>query len=75
MVSDIVDDGGNKCCVCDKYEPAELVNHDEVNFVKWGECDSYGHWTHLRFNWPTRVLRRGDVFRCPHHIASSKTNH
>ena len=64
--SDIVDDDGEKCCVCDKYEPVELVNHDEVYFVKWGECDSCGHWTHLRFCCPTRVLRRGDVFRCPH---------
>ena len=64
--SDISIDDEEKCCVCHKFEPEELKNHDEVYFVNWGECESCGHWTHLKFCCTTRVLRRGDVFRCPH---------
>ena len=45
--SDILDDGSDKRCVCDKYEPGELVNHDEVYFTNIEECDSCGHLAHM----------------------------
>ena len=31
--SDNAEDSCAKCCVCDKYEPDELITHDEVYSV------------------------------------------
>jgi hypothetical protein len=56
-----------KCCTCHDWQPQELRNCTSVVFVKWGKCDFCDHWTHLTFCTPVRVLRRGDVFRCPHY--------
>ena len=59
-------DESEKCCVCNKWEPAVLKLKPYVTFVQWGECDDCGHWCHLSFCVPERVIRRGDKFKCPH---------
>lgn len=62
-----VDDGDDEvCCVCGKFQPEELRACIQLIFVKWAQCDVCGHWTHLQFCTPVRVIRRGMMFKCPH---------
>jgi hypothetical protein len=63
-ISDVEDE--EKCCQCGKFQPDELVNCQSVVFVKWAQCDICKHWTHLIYCSNVRVIRRGDVFKCPH---------
>ena len=62
--TDIAED--EKCCVCHTYEAGYLKQCVYVSFVSWGKCDFCPHWTHLKSCSEVRVVRRGDVFRCPH---------
>ena len=55
-----------KCCVCKLFHPKQLHGCAQLIFVKWGECSICKHWTHLGYCTDVRVLRRGDIFRCPH---------
>ena len=56
-----------KCCVCKKSEPEdESEDFMFVGMLKWGKCDFWSHWTHLKKCTEVRVLRRGSEFRCPH---------
>jgi hypothetical protein len=57
-----------KCCHCGLFQPKELSNCVSLTFVKWAQCDGLHckHWTHLIYCTPTRVIRRGDKFLCPH---------
>jgi hypothetical protein len=55
-----------RCCVCNRWEPADLHKHPFVTIVSWGKCDHCSHWTHLKFCSTVRVLRRKSEFRCPH---------
>ena len=41
-------DESSKCCVCKKWQPDDIRNIYYVEFVKWAECSSCGHWTHLK---------------------------
>ncbi|XP_052223865.1 uncharacterized protein LOC127839515 [Dreissena polymorpha] len=65
------DEDDEKCCVCGRFEPIELTNCVSLIFTKWAQCDveKCGHWTHLQFCCPQRVVRRGDRFCCPCHMA------
>ena len=62
--SDIAEE--EKCCVCHTYEAGYLKQCAYVSFVNWGKCDFCSHWTHLKSCSEVSVVRRGDVFRCPH---------
>ena len=61
-----------KCCVCGKFEPDEVSKSDCLIFVKWAQCDAVinghpcMHWVHLTYCTPTRVIRKGVEFFCPH---------
>ena len=61
---EIADD--EKCCMCNKYEPADIDKCPFVTIVSWGQCDKCSHWTHLRFCSKVRAIRRGSEFLCPH---------
>ncbi len=65
--SPITDD--EKCCVCGRFQPTELSGCTSLFFVKWGQCmfRDCGHWVHLQFCCPVRVLRTHDTFYCPCH--------
>ena len=54
------------CCVCQRWQPAELQSIPGIVFVQWGKCDFCSHWTHLKFCTEVRVLRTSSKFRCPH---------
>lgn len=60
------------CCVCHRWEPADLDQHPFVTLVSWGQCDTCLHWTHLKFCSTVRVLRRGSGFQCPHCLQKKK---
>ena len=62
--TDIAED--EKCCVCHTCEAGYLKQGVYVSFVSWGKCDFCPRWTHLKSCSEVRVVRRGDVFRCPH---------
>ena len=53
------------CCVCKKWEPEALKSKPYIELVQWADC-ACGHWVHLRYCVPERVVRRGDIFKCPH---------
>ena len=55
-----------KCCVCNKWQPADLEKYPYIAIVSWGKCDKCAHWTHLRFCCKVRTLRRNSEFICPH---------
>ena len=63
--SDISDEEGACCCVYDRFQPEGFVACDEVVLLKWAQCDLCPHWVHLRFCYETRLIKRGDVFKCP----------
>jgi len=54
------------CCVCNLFTPVELQKSSSLIFVKWVQCTKCGHWVHLMFCTPVRVVRRGDEFLCHH---------
>ncbi|XP_053385176.1 uncharacterized protein LOC128550335 [Mercenaria mercenaria] len=54
------------CCVCNLFTPQEVRQSTSLIFVKWVQCTKCGHWVHLRFCTPVRVVRRGDDFLCKH---------
>lgn len=54
------------CCVCSLFCPTELTDVVSEVYVKWAQCDNCGHWVHLSYCCDTRVVRRGDLFFCPH---------
>ena len=58
------------CCVCKKFTPIQVRQAVSIVFTKWAQCDGLeghqcGHWVHLEYCSPVRVIRRGDVFLCP----------
>ena len=54
------------CCVCDATQPEAFKKSDFLKLLTWAKCDYCTHWTHLQFCTEVRVIRRGDIFRCPH---------
>lgn len=65
-VSDQEDvDESDLCCVCKKWTPDPVREAVSIIFTKWGQCEC-GHWTHLQYCTPVRVLRLHDTFLCPH---------
>ena len=56
----------DRCCVCNLFHPKELRGCQQLISVKWGQCDVCNHWTHLGYCTDVRVIRRGDIFKCPH---------
>ncbi|KAJ8318132.1 hypothetical protein KUTeg_003223 [Tegillarca granosa] len=50
-------DSEEKCCVCDKFTPAEVRKCTSIIFTKWARCDFCPHWTHLSFCCDTTVIR------------------
>jgi len=54
------------CCMCDRFEPANLDKFPYITLVSWGKCDKCPHWTHLKFCSKVRVIRRETEFLCPH---------
>lgn len=59
-------DESEKCCVCHLFQPKEFHECASLVFLKWAQCDICNHWVHLIYCSSTRVIRRGDEFRCPH---------
>ena len=59
-------DESEKCCVCHKFQPEEFKHIISLTFVKWAKCDDCGHWTHLKYCTPVKVIRLHDKFTCPH---------
>lgn len=65
--SEISDDNayGDPCCVCKKMSPPGIKDCLDVAIIKWAQCESCQHWTHLRFCAKERVMRRNQDFLCP----------
>ncbi|MES9882472.1 MAG: hypothetical protein ABW185_16510 [Sedimenticola sp.] len=57
------------CCVCGQFSPEALKQLPYVEFTSWAECDYQpcGHWVHLKYCCPLRVIRRNTKFFCPCH--------
>ena len=53
----------DKCCVCKRFY-VNSRNIYEVAIVRWAKCETCGHWVHLRYCTPTRVVRRNTPFKC-----------
>ena len=64
--SDYSDDDREKCCKCGLWEPDAFRECSSILIAKWAQCDFCCHWTHLIYCSEVRVVRRGDIFRCPH---------
>jgi hypothetical protein len=54
------------CCVCSLFTPSAVRQSSSLVFVKWVQCSACGHWVHLIYCTKLRVVRRGDIFMCPH---------
>lgn len=54
------------CCICKRMSPPRLNEYPDLKIVNWGKCDQCGHWVHLMFCSPVRVIRRHTEFKCPH---------
>ena len=54
----------DKCCVCKKFyvRPADVY---KIAITNWAECDICGHWVHLAYCTPVRVVRKETHFTCP----------
>ncbi|KAJ8309735.1 hypothetical protein KUTeg_011600 [Tegillarca granosa] len=53
-----------KCCICKKFSmPGTKYS---VVFTKWVQCEKCPHWVHVQTCTPSRVIRRGDIYVCPH---------
>ncbi|KAJ8306058.1 hypothetical protein KUTeg_016603 [Tegillarca granosa] len=53
-----------KCCICKKFlMPGTKYS---VVFTKWVQCEKCPHWVHVQTCTPSRVIRRGDIYVCPH---------
>ena len=61
---DIYDDV--PCCVCKQARPPEFNNANYLVITQWAQCDTCGHWTHLKFCSTVRVVRNDTFFECPH---------
>lgn len=59
-------DPADLCCKCNRFQPEELRKSTSLVFTKWAQCDNCGHWVHLIYCTPVRVIRRGDTFLCHH---------
>lgn len=64
--SDYSVDDREKCCKCGLWEPEAFRGCSSILIAKWAQCDFCSHWTHLIYCSEVRVVRRGDIFRCPH---------
>ena len=60
------DDHDEKCCVCNKWQPADLEKYPCIAIISWGKFDKCAHWTPLRFCCKVRTLRRNSEFICPY---------
>ena len=56
----------DKCCVCKLFHPKETRGCVQLIITKWAQCDMCLHWVHLGYCTSVKVVRLGDVFRCPH---------
>ena len=54
------------CCVCHKFSPPNLKERPYLKIVNWASCEKCGHWVHLSFCTKQVVVRRKDIFLCPH---------
>ena len=54
----------DKCCVCKKFyvRPADVY---KIAITNWAECGICGHWVHLAYCTPVRVVRKETHFTCP----------
>ena len=58
--------GTEKCCVCKRNQPKELVQCVSPVFTKWVQCILCSHWVHLVYCSDKRCVRSGDPFYCIH---------
>ena len=63
-IDDIYDDV--PCCICKQARPPEFNNANYLVITQWAQCDTCGHWTHLKFCSTVRVVRNDTFFECPH---------
>ena len=52
------------CCVCKKFY-ARPVDVHKIAMTNWAQCDICGHWVHLVYCTPVRVVRKETPFKCP----------
>lgn len=69
--SEISGSEDDNCCVCNRFQPAELQNCHQLVITKWAQCDFCPHWTHLKYCSEVTVIRRDSVFRCPHCLSKN----
>ena len=53
-----------KCCVCKRFYAQSRETY-QVSITQWACCDECGHWVHLRYCTPVRVVRKETSFKCP----------
>ena len=63
--SDLDDDVS--CCVCRHARPLELNNANYLVITQWAQCETCGHWNHLKFS-STVCVDRNDT----HTVIESK---
>ena len=54
----------DKCCVCKRFYAQDKESY-QVSFTQWACCDECGHWVHLKYCTPIKVVRRETSFKCP----------
>ena len=54
----------DKCCVCKRFYAQSRESY-EVYFTQQAWCDICGHWVHLRYCTPIRVVQKETLFTCP----------
>ena len=54
----------DECCVCKKFY-ARPVDVHKIAITNWAQCDICGHWVHLVYCTPVRVVRKETLFKCP----------
>ena len=54
----------DKCCLCKRFY-AQSREALQISFTQWASCDICGHWVHLKYCTPVRVVRKNTPFKCP----------
>ena len=63
-IDDVYDDVS--CCICKQARTPEFINANYLVIKQWTQCDTCGHWTHLKFCSTVSVVRNDIFFEYPH---------
>ena len=58
------EDDNEVCCVCKCFYVPRKLRDGTLHITQWAQCDSCGHWVHLKYCTPVRVVRKNTEFKC-----------